>query len=134
MADLNSVRIYLYIEGYTCASDEISEALGISPDKVSVKGQITPGHKVPARFNFLEVHSTMAETEDLDKQINSIIDKINDIEQFKAEVDDRKLNIGINTVIRLNGEASPVCAMSLTSKTLTKLSQLGCEMDFDIYG
>lgn len=132
MSEARSVNVSLYIEGFKESPEAFARKLGISPDKLITQGVINPGHKVPSKFNYIQIFSKLAEEQDLDKHILSLLDRIGDLEKFKNEV--RDCNIGINTVVYIDkGETTPKCSMFLTKETLQKISDISCEMDFDIY-
>ncbi|MFK7874148.1 MAG: DUF4279 domain-containing protein [Oligoflexales bacterium] len=129
-----NVRISLYVEGFEEDPEVFATRLGVEPDEMTKKGVVNPGRRIASKFSSIQLNSKLNEEDELNKHVQGLLNRINDLEKFKKGICE-SCNVGINTVIYIDeGDVSPKCAMFLTNDTLKQIADLGCEIDFDIYG
>ncbi len=119
------------IYNFDCKPDEISEKLGIKSTETWLKGDNKPfgKGKIRIRENIWKLKSTVDVKEPIEKQLQELINILRPVKDIVKSFS-KKYYTEFGCAIYLNDYNSGV---HLDKVIITEITDLGAELDFDIY-
>jgi len=125
-------RVYFRIYHFDDDPDEVTNMLGLTPDRTFRKGEIIKGRVAPRTFNFWSYQLEVDESIEVEEQIDILVRRLKFIEDRLAKL--KETNKEITYVLGASVHANYYhYGIHLKVQAIRLISELNLELDFDLY-
>jgi hypothetical protein len=122
---------YFWTQDFTCAPEEISRLLNLTPSAVWIAGQTKLSSGKSAPRNAWKLESDVRDDQQLDAHIESLLQKIGPhIEELRARLG--PMSMGINCVAYFRSHQGN--GFHFSEALIHELARHRLSVDFDLYG
>lgn len=125
---VSKVKVSLFIQDFKCKPDQITEFLKVNPTMTRERGLIYSPSKSAQRFSFWKLEQQ--DELDVEVGVRKLMRKVKLLKNLRKKF--RGLKMGISCIVYFVGDDSRP-TISLTSNTMEKLSECGCDFNVDYY-